>query len=181
MPRLRSGNIEQRDVLHELEHLAVRHVAARARGAHRCPRTAIIPRLGNRSSAGRNELRMRAESQRDAPDVVGLDAQLVGLHLFGAEALDHAHTADALLDHGGQLGLFDLNGQHRRVDASREALRQARSRSATAPSAISARNGCDVNSTTTTAATIARFDAVMGIITTKPWICCRSLDARLMS
>ena len=31
------------------------------------------------------------------------------------------------------------------------------------------------------ASTIARFDAVIGIITTKPWICSRSLDARLIS
>ena len=33
----------------------------------------------------------------------------------------------------------------------------------------------------TTAITIARFDAVIGIITTNPWICWRSLDARLIS
>ena len=48
-------------------------------------------------------------------------------------------------------------------------------------SAIRASSGCDEISSTTTAATIARFDSVSGIITTKAWICSRSLDALLIS
>ena len=53
---------------------------------------------------------------RHALDVVGLGAQLVGLHLLGAEALDHPHPGDRLLDDGGELRLLGLHRQHRRVD-----------------------------------------------------------------
>ena len=59
---------------------------------------------------------------RDALDVVGLGSQLVGLHLLGAETLDHPHAGDRLLDNGGELRLLGLHRQHRRVDRRREPL-----------------------------------------------------------
>ena len=61
---------------------------------------------------------------RHALDVVGLGAQLVGLHLLGAEALDHPHPGDRLLDDRGELRLLGLHRQHRRMDRRREPRRR---------------------------------------------------------
>ena len=114
---------EQRDVLHELEHLPVAHLAVE----HAVPTDA---QHGDHAQV-RQQVERRQERaadlrrvERDASDVVGLDAQLVGLHLLGTEPLDHPNAADALLDDGGELRLLDLHRQHRRMDAVREALRQ---------------------------------------------------------
>ncbi|TPW16400.1 MAG: hypothetical protein FD127_143 [Acidimicrobiaceae bacterium] len=60
--------------------------------------------------------------QRHLANVVCLDAQLVGLHSLGPEALHHAHTRHRLLDHGRKSGLLGLHREHRRVDPPREAL-----------------------------------------------------------
>ena len=106
------------------------------------------PRLGSRSSAGRNALRIRAASSDTRADVVGLDGQLGGLHALGAEALDHPHAADRLLDDGGQLGLLGLHGEHRRVDP-REKRWASTLTSGSGARAITASSGCEVISSTT--------------------------------
>ena len=57
---------------------------------------------------------------RLATDVVGLDAELVGLDPLGTEPLDDADPAHGLFDHRGELGLLRLHGEYRRVDRPRE-------------------------------------------------------------
>ena len=59
---------------------------------------------------------------RLAEQVVGRALEPVRLHVLGAEALDHPHPGDALLDHLGELSRLLLDAQHGRV--------QPRSRSA---------------------------------------------------
>ena len=54
-------------------------------------------------------------------------------------------------------------------------------RNGSGASAMSASIGCCTKRMTTMADTMARFDAVTGIITTNPWICSRSLEARLIN
>ena len=80
------------------------------------PSTAISPSDGSRSIAGRKRDRTRAACTDTPLDVVGLGAQLVGLHLLGTEALDHPHPGDRLLDDRGELRLLGLHRQHRRMD-----------------------------------------------------------------
>ena len=63
----------------------------------------------------------------------------------------------------------------------REKRWASRLTSGSGASATRASSGCEVSSTTITAITIASCEVVIGIITTKPWICSRSLDARLIS
>ena len=48
-------------------------------------------------------------------------------------------------------------------------------------SATAARSGSEKNKTATTPKTMVTCDAKMGMLTTKPWTCIRSLDARLIN
>ncbi len=66
---------------------------------------------------GRKVARTASGDQRFALDVVGLDLQLVELHLLGAEALDHPDARDGLLDDAGELRLLLLHRANSRVDA----------------------------------------------------------------
>ena len=107
--------------------------------------------------------------------------QLGGLHVLGAEALDHPDPADGLLDHRGQLGLLGLDGEDRRDGSAAEKRWASTLTRGSGARASTASSGWEVSSSTTMATTIAMFEIVSGIITTKPWICIRSLDARLIS
>ena len=139
-----------------------------------------MPMFGSRSSAGRNVLRMRADSSDSrrmssastrsfaacTPSAPKPLITRMPLTLSSTTVASCACSACTASTAGWML---------------REKRCANRFTTGSGASAMSASNGCEVNSTTTTAITIARFDAVIGIITTNPWICCRSLDARLIS
>ena len=58
--------------------------------------------------------------QRHLADVIGFLAQLLELHVLGAETFHDAHARHALFHHAGKLRLLVLHREHRRVDARRE-------------------------------------------------------------
>ena len=106
---------EQGDVEVELDELAEREVAVdhlHAAEAEHGDQAELRHQFDRRQVLRPDPRRL----DRLALDVVGLLAQLGGLHALGAEALDDPHPTDGLLDHGGEIGLLRLHGEHGRVD-----------------------------------------------------------------
>ena len=140
----------------------------------------MSPRLGSRSSAGRKLLRMRAACSDSrwmssastlnfaacTPSAPKPFTTRTPATLSSTTVASCACSACTASTAGWML---------------REKRWARRFTSGSGARATRASSGCEVSSTTTTATTIANCEVVMGIITTKPWICSRSLEARLIS
>ena len=144
------------------------------------PSTAIEPELrqqvDRRQVLGPDPRRL----DRLALDVVGLRAQLGALH---ASAPNPLTTRTPPTDSSTTVARSACSACTASTAGwiASENLRPATLTSGRGARATTASNGSVMNRITATAAIIARFDRVIGIITTKVWIWLRSLDERLIS
>ena len=142
--------------------------------------TAMSPRLGSRSNAGRNALRTLAdcsETRRMS------SASTLRRAAVTASAPKPLTTRTPLTASSTTVASWACSACTASTAGwmRREKRVASTFNNGSGASAMSASSGCCTARMTTIVATIIRFEAVIGIITTKPWICSRSLEARLIS